>query len=418
MSLEDVENIKKRIENFKKTLMELTEAPGVHEVAEHKIREMSAEVIDSNPYSRLMALQRMGIVKNYEDIRKYTVVIVGVGGVGSVTAEMLTRCGIGKLILFDYDKVELANMNRLFYQPSQAGLSKVTAASMTLTKINPDVKIETYNTNITLTTQFEEFLNVLNTGGINGERVDLVLSCVDNYEARMTINSACNELGLKWFESGVSENAVCGHIQYIVPGESACFACAPPLVVASEIDEKTLKKDGVCAASLPTTMGVVAGLLVQNTLKKLLGFGTVSWYLGYNALSDFFPSMMIKPNPNCSDNFCIKQQSEFKNRVKEEPECTNVNPLEDVVIHENNEWGISLAEDESLVSNNIAEPVETSETENVKNNSIKSEEEYVSLNDGIEFAYQSADQTAPNEESLVKETELSVDDLREQLSLL
>lgn len=66
-----------------------------------------------------------------------------------------------QLVLFDYDKVELANMNRLFYQPSQAGLSKVAAASMTLTKINPDVKIETYNTNITLTAQFEEFLNVL-----------------------------------------------------------------------------------------------------------------------------------------------------------------------------------------------------------------------------------------------------------------
>ena len=45
-------------------------------------------------------------------------VFVGVGGVGSVTSEMLTRCGIGKLILFDYDKVELANMNRLFFQVS------------------------------------------------------------------------------------------------------------------------------------------------------------------------------------------------------------------------------------------------------------------------------------------------------------
>ncbi|VVC26185.1 Hypothetical protein CINCED_3A000959 [Cinara cedri] len=306
-----------------------------------------------------MALQRMGIVKNYEDIRKFTVVIVGVGGVGSVTAEMLTRCGIGKvilkempnsehsltyiygfqLILFDYDKVELANMNRLFYQPAQAGLSKVTAASMTLTRINPDVKIETYNTNITLTTQFEEFLRVLQTGGISGNRVDLVLSCVDNYEARMTINTACNELALEWFESGVSENAVCGHIQYIVPGESACFACAPPLVVASEIDEKTLKKDGVCAASLPTTMGVVAGLLVQNTLKKLLHFGTISWYLGYNALADFFPSMMIKPNPNCTDSFCLKRQEEFKNRVIEEPVCKNEELPEDKVIHKDNEWG-------------------------------------------------------------------------------
>ena len=37
--------------------------------------------------------------------------------------------------------------------------------------------------------------------------------------------------------------------------------------MASNIDEKTLKRDGVCAASLPTTMGIVAGFLVQNTLK-------------------------------------------------------------------------------------------------------------------------------------------------------
>lgn len=51
-------------------------------------------------YSRLMALKRMGIVDNYEKIRNYTVAIVGVGGVGSVTAEMLTRCGIGKVNIY------------------------------------------------------------------------------------------------------------------------------------------------------------------------------------------------------------------------------------------------------------------------------------------------------------------------------
>lgn len=53
-------------------------------------------------FSRLMALKRMGIVDNYERIRDYTVAIVGVGGVGSVTAEMLTRCGIGKVIFKFY----------------------------------------------------------------------------------------------------------------------------------------------------------------------------------------------------------------------------------------------------------------------------------------------------------------------------
>lgn len=39
----------------------------------------------------------MGIVDNYEKIRDFTVAVVGIGGVGSVTAEMLTRCGIGKV---------------------------------------------------------------------------------------------------------------------------------------------------------------------------------------------------------------------------------------------------------------------------------------------------------------------------------
>ena len=62
-----------------------------------RIEKMSAEVVDSNPYSRLMALQRMGIVQDYERIRQFSVMIVGVGGVGSVAAEMLTRCGIGKV---------------------------------------------------------------------------------------------------------------------------------------------------------------------------------------------------------------------------------------------------------------------------------------------------------------------------------
>lgn len=108
-----------------------------------------------------MALKRMGIVNNYERIREFTVAVVGVGGVGSVTAEMLTRCGIGRLILFDYDKVELANMNRLFFQPHQSGLSKVEAAAETLRNINPDVDIMTFNYNITTVDNFKHFMQVI-----------------------------------------------------------------------------------------------------------------------------------------------------------------------------------------------------------------------------------------------------------------
>ncbi|KAK6490647.1 ubiquitin-like modifier-activating enzyme 5 [Huso huso] len=347
-----VEELKLRVRELENELLKCKQSRSVEEDVgagdnqtphRPRIEKMSAEVVDTNPYSRLMALKRMGIVQDYEKIRTFAVAVVGVGGVGSVTAEMLTRCGIGKLLLFDYDKVELANMNRLFFQPHQAGMSKVEAAEHTLRNINPDVKFERHNYNITTVDNFTHFMDRISNGGLEeGKPVDLVLSCVDNFEARMAINTACNEIGQIWMESGVSENAVSGHIQLIIPGETACFACAPPLVVASNIDEKTLKRDGVCAASLPTTMGVVAGILVQNVLKYLLGFGTVSYYLGYNAMQDFFPTMVMKPNTQCDDRHCRKQQEEYKNKEAARPKQEVVVAEEEQVVHEDNDWGIEL----------------------------------------------------------------------------
>ncbi|KAL3619055.1 hypothetical protein CASFOL_036625 [Castilleja foliolosa] len=327
-------------------------------VQRSKIKDMSAEVVDSNPYSRLMALQRMGIVENYERIREFSVAIVGIGGVGSVAAEMLTRCGIGRLLLYDYDKVELANMNRLFFRPEQAGMTKTDAAVQTLSDINPDVVLESYTLNITTVQGFDTFMSSLKNKSFRPDKeglgVDLVLSCVDNYEARMVVNQACNELRQTWMESGVSENAVSGHIQLLVPGETACFACAPPLVVASGIDERTLKREGVCAASLPTTMGVVAGLLVQNTLKYLLKFGSVTPYLGYNALKDFFPTMEMKPNPQCSNAACLERQKEY-NLVKPARDAAAAarakmeaeELVEPESLHTDNEWNISVVDDDS-----------------------------------------------------------------------
>jgi len=339
--MNEVESLRQRVAELENELRERKD----RDATRRRIEHMSDEVVDSNPYSRLMALKRMGIVENYEKIRELTIAIVGIGGVGSVTAEMLTRCGTGKLILFDYDNVELANMNRLFFQPYQTGQSKVEAAANTLRYINPDVEIEIRNYNITTIDHFQDFMNTISNSSLKNGPVDLVLSCVDNFEARMAINTACNELNQKWFESGVSENAVSGHIQFIVPGETACFACAPPLVVASSIDEKTLKREGVCAASLPTTMGIVAGFLVQNALKFLLKFGKVSHYLGYNAMEDFFPAMTLKPNPNCDDAHCKQRQKEYLAIPKIQQKQTVV--VEEKSVHEDNEWGISLIEEHS-----------------------------------------------------------------------
>ncbi|GAQ91248.1 ubiquitin-like modifier activating enzyme [Klebsormidium nitens] len=395
-----------------------------------KIQAMSAEVVDSNPYSRLMALQRMGIVANYQDIRSFTVAIVGMGGVGSVAAEMLTRCGIGRLLLYDYDTVELANMNRLFFRPEHVGMTKTDAAAKTLAEINPDVELESFTSNITTVDGFEGFVRSLTQAPLGfqaepplpggpvrgkGSRVDLVLSCVDNYEARMTINQACNELGQPWMESGVSEDAVSGHIQLLLPGETACFACVPPLVVASGIDERTLKREGVCAASLPTTMGMVAGLLVQNSLKYLLRFGTVSRYLGYNALADFFPTMEMRPNVQCDNAACRARQAEYAALAPEREAAARAAQAaaaaveEPQVVHADNEWGIAVEEGDGEGAAAGGSGQQSGSTEAAP-----------ALPDGIQYLMAKRDEVDESTlaELAVGRTDTSLDDLQKQLDAL
>ena len=244
---------------------------------------------------------------------------------------------------------------------------KTEAAASIIAQINPDVQTEAHAYNLTGIDHFAHFCSRLSSGSLTGGKVDMILGCVDNFGARIAINAACCELGLPWFESGVSEDAMGGHIQFIVPGITACFECVPPLIVASGVPESTLKREGVCAASLPTTMGLVSALLVQNALKYLLKFGKVSFFVGYAAMSDYFPAYAMGPNCDCGNNHCRRLQKEWQTDCESRLRSINIDPskmaatnkaptLQDVekwldfrplpedveVVHEDNEFGITL----------------------------------------------------------------------------
>lgn len=124
------------------------------------------------------------------------------------------------------------------------------------------------------------------------------------------------------------------------------------ILVASGTDEKTLKREGVCAASLPTTMSICAGFLVQNTLKLLLDFGVVSIYQGYNALLNHFPVYDIKPNTQCSNNLCRAHQQ----TAKHEPIIEKIEEKLEIQ-HDSNDWGIEVLDEDVNV-----EPVDQPQT--------------------------------------------------------
>ncbi|WP_269478077.1 sulfur carrier protein ThiS adenylyltransferase ThiF [Hominibacterium faecale] len=85
----------------------------------------------------------------YEKLQEASVAIAGLGGLGSNIAVMLTRTGIGKLKLVDFDQVDLSNLNRQVYDIRHLGQLKTEALSQRLKELNPYIELELYSGRIT-----------------------------------------------------------------------------------------------------------------------------------------------------------------------------------------------------------------------------------------------------------------------------
>jgi len=284
-----------RIQNQVKEIQEVvrmySSTTGPRRVRRAKVEVMSQEAQDTNPYSRLMALKSMGVVKNYERVRDFSVAVVGIGGVGVGVVEMLTRCGIGKVIIYDYDTIELANMNKMFYRPEQSGWNKTMACRHYCSELNPDTAFEVHNMNICAEESRAKFKDTLQSGSIDRkEAVSMIVGCVDNMEARQLMEQMSEELQVPFMDAVVSDDAMGGSVQLIIPGRTGGLEAAP---IKSHME----KRPGTCPASLPTTDSIIAGITGQNILKYLLGFGEVAFLLQYNAVTNEFQSRMTYPDP-------------------------------------------------------------------------------------------------------------------------
>lgn len=105
------------------------------------------ELPSADELEQLMAARHTPGV--HEKVKAATVGIAGVGGLGSAVAVALTRTGIGKLILADFDVIEPSNLNRQQYFVDQLGQPKTQALKDNLARINPYVTVETHHTKIT-----------------------------------------------------------------------------------------------------------------------------------------------------------------------------------------------------------------------------------------------------------------------------
>ncbi|MDE6773464.1 MAG: thiamine biosynthesis protein ThiF [Treponemataceae bacterium] len=113
-----------------------------------------------------------------------TVAVCGLGGLGSNIAIALARAGVGKLILIDFDRVDIANLNRQQYKATQIGTYKTEALCENLQEIAPYIALEAITARMT-----EETAAPL----LKGKGIDVVCEAFDNAEAKAMLTNAVLE---------------------------------------------------------------------------------------------------------------------------------------------------------------------------------------------------------------------------------
>jgi len=119
-----------------------------------------------------------------EKLYKSSVAIFGIGGVGSYTAEALCRCGIGRLVLIDYDDICLTNINRQIHATRKTvGMPKVAVMKERLLDINPDADIvlhkELYNEETSEALLLPEYDYVVDAIDMVSSKITLILKCIE-----------------------------------------------------------------------------------------------------------------------------------------------------------------------------------------------------------------------------------------------
>ena len=143
-------------------------------------------------YSRQIILNEVG-PEGQQKLKKASVLIIGIGGLGSSVIQYLNAAGVGKIGIVDYDKVELSNLNRqLIYKNSDIGKSKVDVAKNYISELNSFTKIEI----------FEMRIDEKNLPNIIGD-YDILADCTDNLETRLSINDVCTKFKKKSVVSAV-----------------------------------------------------------------------------------------------------------------------------------------------------------------------------------------------------------------------
>ncbi|PTV93475.1 molybdopterin/thiamine biosynthesis adenylyltransferase [Halanaerobium saccharolyticum] len=191
--------------------------------------------------------QKLFSKKQQQRLEELKVMVAGTGGLGTNQALQLQRIGIDKIYLYDYDRVEISNLNRqLCYGKKDLGRLKVEAAAEFLREFDLETEIIAKNEKITLET------------GVPGD-IDIIFDGMDNFESRFILDQLALENELPFIHAGIEE--FFAQIMLVLPESKLRL---------KDVFAGSEKKETPAVFSPAVT--VTASLQVLEALKYLLQF--------------------------------------------------------------------------------------------------------------------------------------------------
>jgi molybdopterin/thiamine biosynthesis adenylyltransferase/rhodanese-related sulfurtransferase/molybdopterin converting factor small subunit len=234
-------------------------------------------------YSRHLIMPEVGI-EAQKKLKAAKVLCIGAGGLGSPAALYLAAAGVGTLGIVDFDTVDFSNLQRqILHGTPDVGRSKLASAKDKLNAINPNVKIELYETALTSQNALELFAPY-----------DVILDGTDNFPTRYLVNDACVLLGKPNAYGSIFRFE--GQASVFATKEGPCYRCLypeppPPGLVPS-------CAEGGVLGVLPGMIGV---LQATETIKLITGIGEplIGRFMIYDALKMKFRELKLRKDPDC-----------------------------------------------------------------------------------------------------------------------
>jgi molybdopterin/thiamine biosynthesis adenylyltransferase/rhodanese-related sulfurtransferase len=236
-----------------------------------------------NRYQRHLLLPEVG-VDGQQRLLDSKVLLLGAGGLGSPAALYLAAAGVGTIGIIDMDVVDESNLQRqILHNLDRIGDRKVDSAKKTLTLLNPDVNVVTYDTRLGA----DNILDII-------DGYDVIVDGTDNFPTRYLVNDASLLKRIPVVHGSIFRFE--GQATVFNPYVGPCYRCMIPEPPPAELAPSCAE-----AGVLGVLPGIIGSIQAMETIKLLLDLGDTltGQLLSYDALEESFRTFKMHRDPSC-----------------------------------------------------------------------------------------------------------------------